>query len=150
MKHLSTPVSGLLAAAAMTIFTGAAAAADSGTKDLNRVEVSGQKRDEMLRTDVRKVCPGIAAKLQEELGGAWWRVEEPAQVQVQFRLQGEQMHGVRASTRQSDYRQAVRRAVHRLDCGNDNADDQLFAFVIEFKAPDEQSEQRSTVALLMP
>lgn len=149
MNRHTTLASSLLAATAMTFFTGLASADSGGAQDLQRVEVSGQKRGEAVRTDVRRVCPGIAAKLQDDLGGTWGRVEEPGLVRVQFRLQGGNVHGVSATSGPSIYRSAVKRAMHQLDCGNDDAADQLFAFAIEFKAPEEHSGNR-TVALLMP
>lgn len=147
MNRNITLVSSLLAATAMTFFTGLASADSGGTQDLKRVEVSG--RGEAVRADVRRVCPGIAARLQDELGGTWGRIEEPGLVRVQFRLQGDNVHGVSATSGPSIYRSAVKRAVSQLDCGSDDAADQLFAFAIEFKAPDEQTGNR-TVAMLLP
>jgi len=150
MNRNTTLVSSLLAASAMTFFTGLASADSGGTQDLKRVEVSGMKnRSDVVRTDVRAVCHNIAAELQDELAGTWGRIEEPGLVRVQFRLQGDNVHGVSATSGPSIYRSAVKRAVRQLDCGNNSVDDQLFAFMIEFKAPDAQSGNH-TVAMLTP
>jgi len=147
MNRNTTLASSLLAATAMTFFTGLASADSGGTQDLKRVEVTGNKAFEMARTDVLSVCPAAAVELQEALSTAWSRVEQEGTVRVQFRLKGGSVGRVDTSAGPRGYHHALKRAVRAIDCNNDNASEQLFAFVVHFSDPDSPTGN-GAVALL--
>lgn len=149
MNHSTKIASSFIAAACMTFFTAAASAQAPAAQDLQRVEVTGQTHPQAPRTDVRAVCPSVVTELQDELSGVWQTVEEPGTVRVQFRLQGGHISEVKTKASSQAYRSAVKRAVHTLDCVNNNDKEQLFTFAVQFKSPDALRPQ-GAVALMTP
>ena len=128
-------IAAALAALPLGLFTGAASAQQS--PDLSRVEVEGRQLPKLSRTDVHKVCTHMDSTLQEKLARAWFNNQTEGEVRVQFQLQGGQVSEVIAKGGPLAYRQAIRQAVHYLDCQADASATQQFAFVVAFQESDE-------------
>lgn len=135
----------LSAFAALTAVSGLARAAD-----LQRVEVSGRQTASELRTDVRRVCPGIDAQLLRSLTPTLFNVQRDSVVTVNFRLDGPQMQQLEATGGLYEHRSAVRRAVSTLACEAEAGKVQRFAMQVVFRMEgDEHSgESRRVIALL--
>ena len=125
----------LMAAVLALGFSPTLRAADSQT--LERVEVSGLPAS--IRADVQKVCPNLGAELAQAMARSVYLVGRDAEYQVRFNLNGEQVDAVQAHGGPSDYRQAVRTAMHRVECRDSVAQGQpqRFAFVLSINAGDD-------------
>lgn len=102
--------------------------------ELKRVEVSG-KQSAAVRTDVKASCPTIAAVLQNKLSPIWGMHQETGVLRVEFTLDGEGVHGVKARGADT-YRDGVRKAMRGLECNSGTTQPQSYAFNIHIVSPD--------------
>lgn len=103
---------------------------------LDRVEVSGGT----VRTDVTRTCPAIQETLAEHLARAMIQVGTDHEYQVRFELRPDGVGRVE-TLGSMDYRPAIRRAVHYLQCQDSQvsaARSQHFAFVLSIKASESE------------
>lgn len=123
----------LMAAVAALGFSPALRAAES----LERVEVSALPSS--IRVDVQQACPNLGAELAQAMARSVHLVGRDAEFQVRFSLDDGQVSAVHAHGGPSDYQQAVRTAMHRVDCQDKVAQSQpqRFAFVLSIKADDD-------------
>ena len=127
-----------LIAAALALVAGAASAQDS---DLSRVEIAGKQLPKLSRTDVHKICTHLDSTLAEGLANAWFRNQAEGDVRVQFQLQGGEITNVTTTGGPRVYHQAIRHAMPYVDCQTDASATQQFAFVVAFRASDEDPSQ---------
>lgn len=102
--------------------------------ELKRVEVSG-KQSAGVRTDVKASCPSIASVLQTRLSPIWGMHQETGIIRVEFSLDGNGVHGVRARGADT-YRDGIRKAMRELECNSGTTQSQNYAFNIHIVSPD--------------
>lgn len=85
--------------------------------------------------DIRTVCPGIDAALQDSLAPAWSRVGSPGVVRVTMNVQGQKVTHVTTSGGPSPYSSQVKRAVANLACNGSGDAPQSLSFEIAFTGP---------------
>ncbi|MET0207802.1 MAG: hypothetical protein ABW220_02100 [Burkholderiaceae bacterium] len=139
----------LRAAAALTLAVASMGAAHAAPADeLKRVEISGRKPGEVIHTNVRATCPGIADKIGDALARKQFREGKEGVTTVSFRLSGSEMSDVTQRGGPRVYRSEVYRAMRNLECRTDGSD-QLYVMQISFSnAPAAASANGSSVALL--
>ena len=139
MKNPHSLITATLLALPLSLAAGTAAAAPDA--DLSRVEVQGQQLARISRTDVHRVCTHMDSTLQERLARAWFNNQMEGEVRVQFQLQAGEITEVSTRGGPFQYHQDIRRAVRYLDCQADASATQRFAFIVAFKADDDDSGQ---------
>ncbi|HEY4083244.1 MAG TPA: hypothetical protein VGM81_21365 [Burkholderiaceae bacterium] len=127
-----------LIAATLSLVAGAAAAQGS---DLTRVEIAGKQLPKLSRTDVHKICTHLDSTLSEGLANAWFHNQAEGDVRVQFQLQGNEITNVTTTGGPRVYHQAIRHAMPYVDCQTDASASQQFAFVVAFRASEENPGQ---------
>jgi hypothetical protein len=138
MKVLHSLIASALIALPLGLLSTAAAA--QGT-DLSRVEVEGKTLPLLSRTDVHKACSHLDSSLSEDLAQAWASNQKVGEVHVQFELLGGEIQGVSTHGGPREYHQAIRRAVHYLDCQTDASATQQFSFIVAFKESEDEPGQ---------
>jgi hypothetical protein len=73
------------------------------------------------RLPVRAACPDIDQTLPDALYAAWHRLGSPAEIVVEFHLQGQRVFDVTALAGPARYYRAVRQAVGNLECDGRDA-----------------------------
>ena len=106
-------------------------------ESLERVEVSALPSS--IRVDVQKTCPNLGAELAQAMARSVYMVGRDAEYQVRFSLNGDQIGSVHTHGGPQDYRQAVRTAMHQVECKDTVAQSQpqRFAFVLSIKADED-------------
>lgn len=87
------------------------------------------------RAEVAIVCPGYQSILKSALAGEWGRVGITGDVKVVIRVRGNQILDVTPQSGPREYYRAVQRAVRRMNCTVDGADEQLVPLEIGFREP---------------
>lgn len=137
-------VQALLVAAPLSLITALALAAPQD--ELKRVEVSG-RQEAVVRTDVRASCPTIATALQSKLSPIWGLHQETGTIRVEFTLDAEGVHGIRAKGANT-YRDGIRKAMRELECNSGSSQPQNYAFNIHIISPDKE-RSGTQIALLI-
>lgn len=119
LKRAAMPVALLLAAAAGT------ASAESEIKTLPTVTLQG-------RASLEATCPNASEALQEALEGTVMRLREEGVMKVSFKLTGQQVSDVQATSGPMRYRSRVRQAVNELKCSGQSQMAQQHQFTISF------------------
>lgn len=84
------------------------------------------------RTDIRAVCPGIDAALQDSLARTWSLIQRPSSVRVLMQVEGRRVVGVSTAGGIAQYSNPVKRAVTQLACDAGEQGRQQFAFEVRF------------------
>lgn len=107
---------------------------------LGRVEVSRG----VLRHDVARSCPAVAATLQEGMDRAVSVHQIEGSYRVEFELSGQAVTAVRTPYAPREYRQALRGSVRSLACQDAAArqQPQRFAFILDVKAVEAADRQQ--------
>lgn len=87
------------------------------------------------RAEVAIVCPGYQSTLKSALAGEWDRVGITGDVKVLIRVRGNQILDVTPQSGPREYYRAVQRAVRRMNCTVDGAEEQLVPLEIGFREP---------------
>ena len=87
------------------------------------------------RAEVAIVCPGYQNILKSALAGEWDRVGITGDVKVVIRVRGNQILDVTPQSGPREYYRAVQRAVRRMNCTVDGAEEQLVPLEIGFREP---------------
>ena len=87
------------------------------------------------RAEVAIVCPGYQSILKSALAGEWGRVGITGDVKVVIRVRGNQILDVTPQSGPREYYRAVQRAVRRMNCTVDGAEEQLVPLEIGFREP---------------
>lgn len=113
--------------------------------DLRPVEITGRT----VRMDVRDTCPDIQQSLSESLASAYHQIGREASYTVGFTLDQRKVGDVRSQGIHNDYRNAIRRAVSRLDCQDSRAAStpQHFAFRLDIR---HEADRQGGLAALRP
>lgn len=91
--------------------------------------------------DIRALCPGIDAALQDALAPAWDRVQRTGVLRVQMQLDGRHLDEVSTSGGPRRYDHFVKRAVEQLSCDAGDGRRQTVRFEVEFRDPDSQASR---------
>lgn len=87
------------------------------------------------RAEVAIVCPGYQGILKSVLAGEWNRVGITGDVKVVIRVRGNQILDVTPQSGPREYYRAVQRAVRRMNCTVEGAEEQLVPLEIGFREP---------------
>jgi hypothetical protein len=110
-------------------------------QDLNRVEVTGSTT---VRHDFTQRCPSVAEDLGDALGGQIYLHAEYGVTEVTLSVDAQGVASTQTRGGPRIYRQALRRAMGRLDCLQANAG-KRFQFQVAFVAADDE-QSRSLAA----
>lgn len=128
------------------LLASAAVAAPQGSKELQRVEVSGTA-EPAVRTDVRAACPDVVTEMQKRLANVSYRVGREAELTVDLKLNGNAIENVSVQGGPREYRSDTRSAVWQLQCSTPQASSQLYRFVVAFVSEDKAAQSGGRVAL---
>ena len=128
------------------LLAGAAVAAPQGSKELQRVEVSGTA-EPAVRTDVRAACPDVVSEMQQRLALISYRDGRESELTVDFKLNGSVIEDVSVQGGLREYRAETRRAVWGLDCRSQQASSQTYRFVVAFVSEEQAARGGQTLAL---
>lgn len=91
-------------------------------------------------------CPGVNARLAQDLYPAWRAIDSAAQVLVQFKLDGDVISDVQLSGGHGDYIGPVRHAVRAMKCSSTHAS--AVRFRIVFQYPEDQGAMQAALAFV--
>jgi hypothetical protein len=96
---------------------------------------------------VSQACPDVYQALPAMLQKAAQEIEDPAELMVEFNLDGNRVSGVHTQGNHWAYGAPVRRAVKRLDCHSPDAGAYAVRFRVVFQFSDDAA---GTTAMLPP
>jgi hypothetical protein len=95
---------------------------------------------------VSQACPDVYQALPAMLQKAAQEIEDPAELMVEFKLDGNRVSEVRTQGNHWAYGAPVRRAVKRLDCHSPDAG----AYAVRFRVVFQFSDDAGATAMLPP
>lgn len=125
----------------------AAGAAQASPDDLQRVEITGRRPGELVRTDVSATCPDVERTLTRYLGRAQYMQGVEGLSTVSFRLNGSKVSEARQDRGPRVYDAEVRRALRNLQCQGE-ARDTLYVMQISFRNFPSSDDMGNRIALL--
>lgn len=147
MNKKITAARRLLIGVGYSLLSIAALAQTPPTSELDRVDVAGRNASPMLKVDVHRVCPSIAAQLQESLESAGWQLGAYGQHRVDFKLTGKEISDVRVPHSTWEARRPIKRAVRGLSCDGEQSGTEHYAFILHVIDPDDPRAQGQVAVL---
>lgn len=138
-KLAHIPLAAIAGALAFPLLAPPVQAQDQPT-NMPRVEVRRQ-------IPVSTACPNVVQDMSEALGRVAWEIGTPSEVLVDFKLDGDKISDVKASTGHWEFRAPVRRAVRRLACHSPGEGAYTVRFRVVFVYPDDPASAAAAAVL---